>query len=303
MPKQQPPVPSSHGPDGRPAASQSPARPRADYPSVVSQLGPMISVLPNKLYLRFHKDKAQTVRDIALHQDAFFLLSAHEQHSDSGPIDIGTAAIICRDLRSLHANPLLLCGRPVICYCYRDPAEQTNAAFALASYTMLAAGRTPEQAWAPFARVEPSPWVKFRDVTHEPSDSDLSILIDQLQTRRSQVAARQAQPPPLCRTPGTRHLLKAGDLSREAETQGAPAKAPTHVPSDFDLSIRIDQLQIRRLEGAARRAQDTEPKTTQPPLLRRTPGGMFDAPVKASRNTCTRGCAMVAQRAREDASG
>ncbi|KAJ1472832.1 protein-tyrosine phosphatase-like protein, partial [Baffinella frigidus] len=94
---------------------------------------------------------------------------------DFGPIDLGTVVTICRDLRDLLANPLLR-DRPVIYYCYRDAAEQTNAAFALASYMMLVEGRTPEEAWAPFAHVEPSPWIMFRDATNVASDFDIAPL-------------------------------------------------------------------------------------------------------------------------------
>ena len=179
MAKQHPSFPSSQRPAGRPAPAQA-RSPKADYSSsTISQLGPMITLLPNKLYLRFHKGKDETVREILRHEGAFFFSSAHDKYrpycSDFGPIDLSTVVAICRELRALLANPLLD-NRPVIYYAYCNGAEQTNAAFALASYMMLVEGRTPEEAWAPFARVEPSPWIQFRDATHLQSDFDLSIL-------------------------------------------------------------------------------------------------------------------------------
>ncbi|KAJ1472831.1 hypothetical protein T484DRAFT_1838716 [Baffinella frigidus] len=183
---------SSHGPAGRPAA---------DCSSAVSQLGPMISLLPNKLYMRFHQDKAQTVSDIASHQGVVFFTSAPDkcpEHSSvCGGIDVGTVVTICRDLRAFLKNPLRPHpDRPVIYYCYRDAAEQTNAAFALAVCMILVEGLTPEEAWAPFARVKPSPWVKFGDATqttHGEVPPDFSLITDLLQLRRLQVVARRAQ--------------------------------------------------------------------------------------------------------------
>ena len=138
----------------------------------------MITLLPNKLYLRFHQNREETVREIQRHKDVFFKTSGHDQYrpygSDLGPIDLGTVVAICRELRALLANPCLR-GRPVLYYCYRDGAMQTNAAFALASYLILVEGQTPDEAWAPFALVSPPPWVMFRDVTNL-SDFGLSIL-------------------------------------------------------------------------------------------------------------------------------
>ena len=212
MTKQHPSFPSSQRPAGRPSPAQA-RSPKADYSSsTISQLGPMITLLPNQLYFRFHKGKDETVREILRHEGAFFFSSAHDQYrpycSDFGPIDLSTVVAICRELRALLANPLLD-NRPVIYYAYCNGAEQTNAAFALASYMMLVEGRTPEEAWAPFARVKPSPWVKFRDVTQETSELDLSILIDLLQIRRIQDAARQAQDSvPHARTKKTQPLLR-----------------------------------------------------------------------------------------------
>ena len=198
----------------------------------------MISLLPDKLYLRFHTDKAETVRDTALHKGVFFFSSAHDQNRpscrDFGPIDVNTVATICRDLRALLANPLRGFNRPIVCYCYHGKVEQTNAAFTLASYMMLVEGRTPEQAWAPFARVKPSPWVNFKEVTQETSELDISILIDLLQIRRIHDAARRAQDS--LPSKNTRSLLRCS-----APGPRPLPDAPTEVARDTRAGTMVAQ--------------------------------------------------------------
>ena len=183
MNKHAPPSPSSaacHVPADQVTASQPSTRSLSAHhcSSPFFKLGPMIALLPYKLYLRFHKDEAETIREITRHTGAFSLSCAHDQYkaycSDFGPIDLGKVVEICRELHKVLEEPRMY-DRPVIYYSYQGH-EQTNAAFALAAFLLLVEGRTPEEAWAPFARVKPSPWVSYRDATHQPSTCELSIL-------------------------------------------------------------------------------------------------------------------------------
>jgi cell division cycle 14 len=90
-------------------------------------------------------------------------------------VDLGIVVTFCRKLRDLLHDPRLA-GRPV-CY-YTGPGEEdrTNAAFLLAAFLVLVEGMAPDEAWAPLALIQPTPFKMFRDATHLKSDFDLSIL-------------------------------------------------------------------------------------------------------------------------------
>ncbi|KAJ1479822.1 dual specificity protein phosphatase, partial [Baffinella frigidus] len=109
----------------------------------------------------------------------FFYSGEHDTYraycSDFGPVDLGMVVTFCRNLRDLLQDPRLA-GRKV-CY-YTGPAaeDRTNAAFLLAAYCVLEMDMTPAEAWAPLARIQPTPFKMFRDATHMESDFDLSVV-------------------------------------------------------------------------------------------------------------------------------
>jgi len=69
----------------------------------------------------------------------------------------------CRRLQKLLEDPRLG-SRPVVYYTDTDIESQTNAAFLLGAYLVLMLGWSPDDAAAPFERVQPSPFRPFRDV-------------------------------------------------------------------------------------------------------------------------------------------
>ena len=92
-------------------ASQPSTRGPRDCSSPFSQLGPMIAVLPYKLYLRFHTDGAETICEIERHPGAFFLSCGHDEYraycSDFGPIDLGKVGSLHQTLSGRTPTGLL----------------------------------------------------------------------------------------------------------------------------------------------------------------------------------------------------
>ena len=82
----------------------------------------MISVLSYKLYLRFHKEQVETIREIARHTGVIFLSGAHDQHtaycSKLGPFDLGKVVEICQEMGELLAEARIL-DRPVVYHAHR----------------------------------------------------------------------------------------------------------------------------------------------------------------------------------------
>ncbi|KAJ1494829.1 protein-tyrosine phosphatase-like protein, partial [Baffinella frigidus] len=94
---------------------------------------------------------------------------------DFGPTDLAGVVSFCRSIRTLRKDPRLL-GRPVAYFTDTDSETLANVAFLFGAYLVLVEGKSPEDAAAPFSRIQPSPFKAFRDATHVESDFDLSIL-------------------------------------------------------------------------------------------------------------------------------
>ncbi|KAJ1494319.1 dual specificity protein phosphatase, partial [Baffinella frigidus] len=98
---------------------------------------------------------------------------------DFGPTDLAGVVSFCRKVRVMLQDPRRL-GRPAV-YCTASNSTWisetlANVAFLFGAYLVLVKGKSPEDAAAPFSRIQPSPFKAFRDATHLESDFDLSLL-------------------------------------------------------------------------------------------------------------------------------
>ena len=156
------------------------SQPAGEDDSEEWKVGRVYPVVPGQLYFTSHSTNAQTRKAIAGLPELFFF-SSFEPESylgycrDFGPTGLAGVVSFCRSLGTLLQDPRLR-GRPVVYYAEADTGTLSNAAFLLGAYLVLIEGMSPEDAAAPFSRIQPSPFKAFRDATHLESDFDLSVL-------------------------------------------------------------------------------------------------------------------------------
>eukprot|EP01062_Namystynia_karyoxenos_P031624 TRINITY_DN2344_c0_g5_i1.p1 TRINITY_DN2344_c0_g5~~TRINITY_DN2344_c0_g5_i1.p1 ORF type:complete len:747 (+),score=206.60 TRINITY_DN2344_c0_g5_i1:108-2243(+) len=81
--------------------------------------------------------------------------------ADFGPLNLSMLVKFCRAADRNLRDPELA-GRRIYLYSSHDGHKRANAGYLAASFLVLVLGRTPEQAWAPFAASYP-PFLPFRD--------------------------------------------------------------------------------------------------------------------------------------------
>ncbi|EKX55481.1 hypothetical protein GUITHDRAFT_62784, partial [Guillardia theta CCMP2712] len=93
---------------------------------------------------------------------------------DFGPLNLGTVYKFCRTMEGLLQRPDWL-RHKLIYFCPLHPRVCTNAAFLLSCYMLLCRGASAKEAVAPFADIQPRPFLPYRDATFVRSDFDLEF--------------------------------------------------------------------------------------------------------------------------------
>ena len=137
-------------------------------------------VIPGRLSLAIYPDAASLKAASKALRHLVFYTSREESSyqsycDDFGPVDLATTVRFCIRTRNLLSEEQFK-DREIVYGTTSDEATNTNAAFLLGAYLVLVEKWTPEEAAAPFERIQPSPFKPFRDATNIPSDFDLSIL-------------------------------------------------------------------------------------------------------------------------------
>lgn len=96
--------------------------------------------------------------------------------ADFGPFNLGMTHRFGEMMKSLLLNPKLSNSK-LILYCKTAQVEVTNAIYLLGSFLVAHLGATPQQAWAPFSKIEKCPCLPYRDCTWvKPSPYDLHMI-------------------------------------------------------------------------------------------------------------------------------
>ena len=91
---------------------------------------------------------------------------------DFGPLNLGQLYRFCQIVRELLEDPKLH-NKTIYYYSAATSQKKANAAYLISSFAMLCIGRTPEQAFAPFAN---TPLPPFHDATPGRCTYSLSVL-------------------------------------------------------------------------------------------------------------------------------
>ena len=137
-------------------------------------------VIPGRLSLAIYPDTTSLQAASKALRHLVFYTSREESSyqsycGDFGPVDLATTVSFCIRTRNLLSDEQFK-DREIVHGTTANEATNTNAAFLLGAYLVLVEKWTPEEAAAPFERIQPSPFKPFRDATNLVSDFDLSVL-------------------------------------------------------------------------------------------------------------------------------
>eukprot|EP00961_Rhodomonas_salina_P239426 3234568-Rhodomonas_salina.1 len=94
--------------------------------------------------------------------------------ADFGPFNLGMTHHFCEVMRELLVNPRLAHTK-LILYTSTAQSDVTNAIYLLGAFLCLHLGATPQEAWAPFSKIQSCPCIPYRDATWVPSTFDLHV--------------------------------------------------------------------------------------------------------------------------------
>lgn len=96
-------------------------------------------------------------------------------YADFGPLNL---AMLCRYCRKLNKKlkSLSLAKKKIVHYTTLDPQKRANAAFLIASYSIIYLKKTPEEAYKPLIGGNSPPFCPFRDAAYGMSTYHLTLL-------------------------------------------------------------------------------------------------------------------------------
>ena len=127
----------------------------------------MYLVVVGQLYATSHSTRTRTLSEMAELPELFFFStfepeSIHAYMVDLGPADVADVITFRRSIWALLHDPRRR-GRPVVYFTETDLESLSNAAFLLGAYLVFVECMSPEDAAAPFPRIQPSPLKAFHD--------------------------------------------------------------------------------------------------------------------------------------------
>jgi hypothetical protein len=128
-----------------------------------------------RFFQRLHPSPKQLVVHLAVDAGLAEQERYHPFCSDFGPVKISVVHRFCEQLR--RTIPAQLSEERHCVYTIpEDTRIASNAAFLLAAFLVLDHGFSPTRAATPFAKLQPSPFIMFRDATHTRADFHISIF-------------------------------------------------------------------------------------------------------------------------------
>jgi len=94
--------------------------------------------------------------------------------ADFGPLNLGTTYQMCKHMQILLAR--LPPGKKIVYHTSTDPSDISNSLYLLGAFLCMCLGSSPEEAWQPFAGLDPCLSLPFRDATWAKSPFDLHII-------------------------------------------------------------------------------------------------------------------------------
>eukprot|EP00286_Rhodomonas_abbreviata_P021613 CAMPEP_0181298326 /NCGR_PEP_ID=MMETSP1101-20121128/5722_1 /TAXON_ID=46948 /ORGANISM="Rhodomonas abbreviata, Strain Caron Lab Isolate" /LENGTH=444 /DNA_ID=CAMNT_0023403339 /DNA_START=90 /DNA_END=1424 /DNA_ORIENTATION=- len=144
------------------------------------RLGQLYEVIPSRLSFTVHRGDEHTLAEIRSRPRVFFFSSDLQERfqpfcADFGPVSL---SIVHRFIDFVHTRLMdpRLSGRMLAYYCDDDSELCANTAFLLGCYAMLKWSMSPQDVFAPFKQLSPSPFPGFRDATYAPADYTISLL-------------------------------------------------------------------------------------------------------------------------------
>jgi len=137
---------------------------------------------PSSKCVEIIKDKLYWVSDKKPpkeHAEDFFFnvdnqLVYNPINNDFGPLDLGKTYRFVTELQELLNNPSYS-NVKLFHHTSLDDAKRTNTACLMGCFQILVLGRTAEEAWEPFSKVQPS-FIGFRDTSSLKTSLEISIL-------------------------------------------------------------------------------------------------------------------------------
>lgn len=96
-------------------------------------------------------------------------------YADFGPLNLAMLYRYCQKLNK-KLKSLSLAKKKIVHYTTLDPQKRANAAFLIASYTIIYLGRSPEEAYKPLVGGNSPSFVPFRDAAYGMSTYHLTLL-------------------------------------------------------------------------------------------------------------------------------
>lgn len=128
-------------------------------------MNPMVEIIPNRLY--WASVTPATVPKANTEQFVFCVddeLVYYPFFKDFGPLNMGMTYRYCRRLERLLQDPLHQ-NKRIIHACSVDVAKRANAACLIACFSMIALGKSANEAWLPFSNL-PTPFTAYRDASY-----------------------------------------------------------------------------------------------------------------------------------------
>jgi len=140
--------------------------------------GKVFPLITGRLGFASFKNQAHR-KESARPEIRFFTTELHDMYEplccDFGPVDLGIVYRFCSALRQLmedNKND----DRMMVYHVNDDPVAMTNAAFLLGAFLIVVEGLSAEEAFHPFACMQPYPFLAFRDAMFQAPDAQLPLL-------------------------------------------------------------------------------------------------------------------------------
>jgi len=151
-----------------------------EMPRSQAQGAQVFELIPGRLSFTAHASLAVTYAEIEEYPERFYFSANYQERYaafclDFGPVNLAVVHKFCGFVRKFWTHKGLQ-NREMVYYTGDTFEKRTNTAFLLAAFMVVDLGYTPEDAWAPFARMPEGTFATFRDATFCEQKYGLTVL-------------------------------------------------------------------------------------------------------------------------------